>query len=284
MFQRAKSAGLQVMREVASLPLRALGTTQRRRALEELTNSMVSEVHLSDGTLRFMTPTPLLQARARAVLSKEPDTIQWINSFGSGDVFWDVGANVGVFSLYAARCCGVHVLAFEPSADNYMVLCRNVDINSLGESITPFCIAFSDQTQLGVLNLASRTLGAALHQFGRAGESSRWSDGKNIGTHGMLGYTVDDFIREFNPPFPNRLKLDVDGLEWQILQGAANTLHDPRLQSVMVELTVSDETERNRAITWLSGAGFELVSQGETQANGREMGANHFFSRMRTTG
>src|SRR5262245_31131064 len=129
MLRYSKSAGLRALREVASLPLRVLGKAQRGRALEKLTEAMVSEVVLSEGTLRFLTPTPLLQTRSTSILSKEPDTIAWIDNFESSDVFWDIGANVGVFSLYAARQCGVRVVAFEPSADNYMVLCKNVEMS-----------------------------------------------------------------------------------------------------------------------------------------------------------
>jgi FkbM family methyltransferase len=280
MLRRSKSMGLRALREIASLPLQALGKTQRGRALEKLTASMVSEVEVPEGALHFMTPTPLLQARAKSILTKEPDTIQWIDRFESGDVFWDIGANVGVFSLYAACRRGVRVLAFEPSADNYMVLCKNVEINSLEGRVVPYCIALSGSTELGLLNSPSREMGAALHQFGGKGETSRyWNGGRNTCIQGVVGFTVDDFIRQFRPPFPTRLKLDVDGLEWPILQGAEQTLRDPRLQSVMAELPMSDEAERNCAIAWLSDAGFELVTCGEVQESGSESAANHFFAR-----
>src|SRR5262249_26040382 len=155
-----------------------------------LTASMVSEVDVPEGTLHFMTPTPLLQARAESMLTKEPDTIQWINSFESSDVFWDVGANVGVFSLYAARRHGMHVLAFEPSADNYMVLCKNVEMNLLEGCIVPYCIALAGSTELGVLNSPSRELGAALHQFGERGKISRYCNGaSSTSAQGMVGFT-----------------------------------------------------------------------------------------------
>jgi FkbM family methyltransferase len=284
MLNRVTSAGLRALREVASLPLRALGNGERGRALEKLTGTMVSEVGLPEGPLRFMTPTPLLQWRASSILSKEPDTIQWIDRFEPGDVFWDVGANVGVFSLYAARRRRVQVLAFEPSADNYMVLCRNVEINALEGHIVPYCLALAGNTELGVLNSPSREMGAALHQFGGRGETSRyWHGDSNICAQGMIGFTIDDIIRQFRPPFPARLKLDVDGLEWPILQGAGETLRDPRLQSIMVELTLSDQPEHNRAIAWLSDTGFDLVSRGEIQTAGGEVAANHFFARTRAS-
>jgi hypothetical protein len=84
--RRFKSAGRRALREVASLPLRALGNMQHVQALQKLTASMVSEVNVPDGTLRFMTPTPLLQWRADSLLTKEPDTIRCINQFNSDDV------------------------------------------------------------------------------------------------------------------------------------------------------------------------------------------------------
>src|SRR6516225_6093965 len=125
-LSRSKAAGLRAIRELFSLPLRALDNAQRGQVLERLSASMVTRVEVPQGNLSFVTPTPLLQARAGSVLSKEPDTIRWIDSFEPNDVFWDIGANVGVFSLYAARR-KVRVLAFEPSAGNYMILCRNVE-------------------------------------------------------------------------------------------------------------------------------------------------------------
>jgi FkbM family methyltransferase len=283
MLRRYKLAGLRVLRDSASLPLQTLGLMQRGQALQKLLRSMVSQVEVPGGTLRFITPSPLLLERARSVLSKEPDTIDWIERFDPSDVFWDVGANVGTFSLYAAKRRGVKVLAFEPFADNYMALCKNVDINALGDRITGYCVALAGITELGFLNLSEPQIGTAMHHFGRRGEASRyWTERNGTFAQGVLAYTIDDFIRHFQPPFPTHLKIDVDGLEWQILQGGRKTLHDPRLRSTMVELSLSDLAERERAIAWLSSAGFELVQKGEAQDPGGQSAANHFFARRQT--
>src|SRR5215510_9943048 len=119
-LRRARSMGRRVLRDLVSLPWHLLALGEQARIVEQLSRSLVSTIDISGGSLRFVASTPLLQARAKSVLTKEPDTIRWIDSFDRSDVFWDVGANVGVFSLYAARSRGVRVLAFEPSADNYM--------------------------------------------------------------------------------------------------------------------------------------------------------------------
>jgi FkbM family methyltransferase len=280
MLNRAKSVGLCAVRELASLPLRMMSEFQRGLALEKMTSLMVSRVGVPAGSLLFTTPTRLLQARAKSIMTKEPDTIRWIDEFKPNDVFWDIGANVGVFGLYAARQRGVLVLAFEPSADNYAVLCRNIEINAFEDQVIPYCVALVGGTKLGVLNSPSREMGASLHQFGQKGQTSRyWNGGNTTSAQGVVGFSIDDFIEQFRPPFPTRLKIDVDGLEWPILQGARNTLCDRRLKSVMAELPLSDEGERNRAIRWLSDAGLDLLSVGEAQESGGERAANHFFSR-----
>jgi hypothetical protein len=127
-------------------------------------------------------------------------------------------------------------------------------------------------------------MGASLHQFGGKGETSRyWKGEKSTSAQGMIGFTLDDFIRWFRPPFPTRLKIDVDGLEWPILQGARQTLRDQRLRSIMAELSISDEAERVRTVAWLSDAGFDLVSRGEIQQSWGESAANHFFARRQVS-
>jgi FkbM family methyltransferase len=267
-------------RWLGAIPLNLLGARLRAETIEALSDATITETPVPGGALRFWTPSALLQYRARSVLSKEPDMIPWLDGMGKDAVLWDIGANVGVYSLYAACCRGVRVIAFEPSAANFHVLTRNVELNRAQDRVTAYCVALSGETGLGMLNMASSSMGTALSQFGRAGDRSRyWNDQAPVAGHGMVGFTVDDFIAQFPLPFPTHMKLDVDGLEWSILQGAAGLLRDKRLRSVMVELTVTDERERAAAIALLDESGLKLVSRGEVQATGTEKAANHLFER-----
>lgn len=241
---------------------------------------MIAEAAIAGGTIRFYAPSTLLRYRAESVLSKEPDTIEWIDKFEEDAVFWDIGANVGVYSLYAGVRRGVRVLSFEPSAANFHVLSRNIQLNRLCDRVTAYSIALSAQTQLGVLNMASASMGASLSQFGRRGESSRyWDDQTEPVVQGMVGFSIDDFIARFNPWFPNYLKMDVDGLELPILEGARDTLRDPRLKSLIVELNLTTAGEHRQAVSLLEDAGFRLISRGEIQGTQVEKAANHLFER-----
>ena len=266
--------------QIASLPMKAIGPHLRTNILDHLTEEAITVVKIPGNQIRFYTPSPLLMARASSVLSKEADTIQWIDGFEERSVFWDIGANVGVYSLFAAIQKRVSVLAFEPSAANFHVLSRNIHLNQLGDRATAYCIAFSDRSQLGMLNMASASMGTAVNQFGRSGEMSRYWDGQTVASsHGMIGFTIDDFIAQFDPPFPNYLKIDVDGLEPQILQGARTALYDRRLRSLLVELNVKHESQNRSTLSLLEQAGFRFVSNGPTQGVGGELAANFLFQK-----
>jgi FkbM family methyltransferase len=207
------------------------------------------------GKLRFFCPSILPEWRARTLMTKEPETMEWINSFDKSDVLWDVGANVGVYTLYAALH-GVSVYAFEPSPSNYYLLSRNIEINGFDEKISSFCVAFNDETQLESLYMASTELGGALSSFG---EAKDWrGDTYDVKfKQAMLGYSIDDFISQFIPAFPNHLKIDVDGIEKKIVDGATKTLSDKRLKTVLIELNINLD-ECSEIINIMDGHGFVL--------------------------
>jgi len=262
--------------------LQTLKPSVRAEALQTLVEDMVSTVSIDGAEISLFSPFPGLIFRAESLLTKETDTIEWIDGFKEGSVFWDVGANVGVYSLYAAVSRHCLALAFEPASANFYALTRNIHLNGLDECVHPYCIAFSSGTHLGVMNVESEAMGAASNQFGKAGEASRYSIQGSLGSkQSMLGFTIDDFVEQFGPPFPNHLKLDVDGIELAILSGAKTTLSDLRLRSVLVELSVTQQEETECALKVLHHSGFELISRGEVQGVGKEKAANHIFQRVR---
>jgi len=279
-LKRLNQIAHSVVRRVASAPLAMLPFSIRANAIEHMAERMISTTQTSAGPIHFFCPSPLLAMRAETLLDKEPDMIRWIDGFAADSVFWDVGANVGVFSLYASVRRHVSVLSFEPSAANFHVLSRNIILNHLSDRITCYSVALSGKTELGVLNLASAAMGSSMSQFGQPGEMSRYAgEGAPGLAHGMVGFTMDDFIKQFGPPFPNYLKIDVDGLEWMILQGGIKTLSDPRLRSAMIELTVTDKAENLQSLELLRNCGLNLASRGELQGGETEKAANHLFVR-----
>lgn len=254
------------LQSIANMVARLAGARGRRVIARGLRNSSRPEdlwfetervIDTRHGPLRFLCMTEILEWRADWLLTKEPETIEWIDSFAAGDVFWDVGANAGTYTLYAGRR-GIRTIAFEPGAGNYHALNRNIHANQLASVATAYCIALSGHTAIDVLNMQNTAAGTALSSFAvTTDETGKRFD--PVFTQGMVGYTIDDFIKSFAPPFPNHLKLDVDGIELQILSGARDALHDSRLRSVSIEVEVDSADGPAPVDEPLVAAGFQIT-------------------------
>jgi FkbM family methyltransferase len=161
-------------------------------------------------------------------------------------VLYDVGANIGVFSLYAGSR-GHRVVAFEPVAANYAVLNRNIEINGLGGRVTAFCVALDQRDGTGALFLENTHAGVS-SQFERRLEATRFEQG-------AVSFALDTLLAGGRLPFPDHLKIDVDGTEGRILTGAARTLADRRLKSIQIELSPA-EGDRDTLVRMIEAHGF----------------------------
>ena len=245
----------------------------RLNAAERLVQRRV--VPTAHGTLVFVATHPQALEAARDFAEREPETLAWIDGFTPPCRFWDVGANIGVYSLYAALRPGVMVTAFEPAAANYHALCRNIEANRMGERIAAYCLALNHRSELGSLYLSATNPGSVYNAF----EASEDCFGRPLAPvfrQGMLGFAIDGLRRQFGLPAPNYLKIDVDSIEERILAGAAETLSDPELRSVLIELEERDSARNDRLIGRLATAGLDLV---ERSAGNRGGAINGIFVR-----
>ncbi len=204
----------------------------------------------------------------------EPDTLEWIEEFPEGACFWDIGANVGAFSLYAAQPGNVHVVAIEPAANTFSTLTRNVGLNDLQDKIFAFCVAFSDQTKLDTLHMSGVESGGVYNGFGT--ETNQF--GETIATamrQGSIGFSIDDFVATFSPRLPTHVKIDVDGMEPNILRGGRKILSARSVRSVIVEVEGNSDSARVHEIMALMTE-FGFAPRQETAPNLR----NVIFDRL----
>lgn len=219
-----------------------------------LVDASIEVVHVDSKEVRLVCLNDVSRWRASVFYDKEPETIEWIDGFAAGDVLWDIGANVGHYSIYAGAR-GHQVLSFEPSAANYYVLNASLEKSQLSNTVKAFCLAFSDVSETGDLNMQTTDFGGALSSF----NSEVGFDGRKIDTvyrQGMIGYSIDDFVARFTPTFPNHIKIDVDGIEDKIIQGAPETLRDQRLKSISIELDDARPDYTAAIIAEIERAGF----------------------------
>ena len=194
--------------------------------------------------------------RAESLGSKEPDTLAWIDKFDSKDVLFDVGANVGMYSIWAAATKKCSVVAFEPEAQNYAVLNKNIGLNNLRESTTAYSVALSDASGFGDLHLSGFVIGGSCHTFGEALDHHLHPK-KSWLRQGSFSTTIDRIVGSESVPFPTHIKIDVDGIEHKVIQGANKTLKDDRIRSILVELNTNLPIH-NKIIKSLESRGFRL--------------------------
>ena len=97
--------------------------------------------------VNFFIPNQIIAWRVKTLFTQEPETIEWINNFDNNlNTFWDVGGNIGLYSIYATlKFRNINVVSFEPSFNNLPILSRNIFINNLQNKITICQIPLSEK-------------------------------------------------------------------------------------------------------------------------------------------
>jgi FkbM family methyltransferase len=195
--------------------------------------------------------------RFSTLLSKEPETIEWIGGFAPTETLWDIGANVGIYSIYAASR-GIRVVAFEPNFANYFHLCTNIKLNNMQDRITPLCMAFSDEKSVSTLNLRSMEFGESMSTFG-SDLDFRGKPYYPAFRQGMIGFDIDGFVADFKMQVPNHFKIDVDGIELDIVRGGKNSFRLPTVRSVQIELVDTDVAQTDGVLGIMNEAGLNYI-------------------------
>ena len=196
----------------------------------------------------------------------EPHTVDWLEGFPENSiVFLDIGANVGAYSLIAAKYHrqqgrDIRCFAVEPNFANYYSLCLNVRRNALGSSIVPMNAAISQVSYIAELKgpPGRRSDVAGQSDYQVSGPAVRGSKANNV--EQVIAFSLDDLVNLLNI-IPTAIKIDVDGAELQILQGASATLDNVACRTVLVE--ARDEQEMDVMQEFLYQYGFKLSQVAE---------------------
>jgi FkbM family methyltransferase len=229
------------------------------------------------GTIRMHVDS-VAQINRLFSCQKEPETVAWIESFmRPGEVFYDVGANVGAYSFVAHAVAGgdCTVYAFEPSFSTFTALSLNVMLNGCAGKVVPLHVALADETGLLTFKYTNVEPGAALHSITELSDEA----GKPVAPtfeQPIFGYRLDDLVRQFRLRPPNHLKLDVDGAEMSVLRGGAETLAHPGLRSVLVEVDERQDPS-GELLRYLTDRGFRVHARHPRPRS--EQLANYVFER-----
>jgi len=226
----------------------------------------------------FSVPNALCRFRAATFATKEPETLEWIDTLPEGAVLWDVGANVGLYSVYAAKNRGCRVFAFEPSVFNLELLARNVRLNGVTDRVCLVPLALSDALGPSEMRMTSTEWGGALSTFGR---DYGW-DGKAIRQvfgFRTLGLSMEDAVQRLGLPQPDYIKMDVDGIEHVILKGGGAVLRAVR--GVLIEINDDFREQSEQCSQLLGAAGLRLEAKRHSDIIEQSTsGFNHTYNQI----
>lgn len=209
-------------------------------------------------------PNHLCYFRYSTFSIKEPEFFDWINEYGGG-VFYDIGANIGIFSLYYARLHKEKIYSFEPSIFNLKQLAKNININNLDKRISIISNPLADKTGFNIFINSSEEEGGALNAF----SASYGMDGKLLESdfkYSVLGFSLDYLVEQkIIKEKPSLIKIDVDGIEHLILKGAQNILKSKALKSIYIEVNDYFKEQSNQVEYILKKSGFILKEKRQSK-------------------
>ena len=231
----------------------------KQKVLNALINKKKTLLY-NNTSMVFFIPNPLSLYRIKTFATKEPETLDWIDSFKEDSVMWDIGANIGLYSIYSVlKNKNLSTISFEPSTSNLRVLSRNISINNLENKIKILSAPLSNkENQFLTMNEGDFIEGGALNTFGEnydfAGELF---DSKM--KYKILGTTIKNLLDNNILEIPNYIKIDVDGIEHLILEGAGEYLKDKRIKSLSIEINEDFKEQYNKVIEIMDQNEFKLL-------------------------
>jgi FkbM family methyltransferase len=215
----------------------------------------VAECRAGATAYRMIVSNEWEHGRVATLATKEPETVRWIaEEFRGRDTLFDIGANVGIFAiLAAAQNPEGTVVAVEPMAATFARLCENAQLNGLA-NLRPYCVAVGAENGVAELQLASLDAASSMHSLGKS-----------------------ERTEPFGEPVVMRAGVGLATID--VLAGAAATLQDPRLRSVLIEFNWLHGASQPRRDAPLLRAGFTLDALGNEYEHGEVRWQNAIYRR-----
>ena len=229
---------------------------------EFIQNESYKKIQILNQKINFFIPNQLVEWRVDTFHTKEPETLDWIDTFDkSGDfIFWDIGANIGLYSIYnSLKHKKSQTISFEPSTSNLRVLSRNISINNLFDRIKIFTVPLTKgENKFLIMKEGEFQEGGALNSFGENFdfEGKKFSSKMNYQIYGTnINYLIDNKILDI----PDYIKIDVDGIEHLILEGGNKYLSNKKIKSLSIEINENFTEQHEKVIEIMKKNDFKIL-------------------------
>jgi len=207
--------------------------------IERAKNLLLHEVIIKVNESKFT----VLDSESVLIISPEFESWIWNHlKVAKGDVFLDVGAHIGKYAVPIAKIVGENglVIAVEPHPTNYKTLLENIRLNGLKNVIALNIAAWSENRKMTLFIGDKPGHHSAKKDFGR-------------GSIIVKAKALDNVLNELKVERVNWIKIDVEGAEFEVLNGLQNTLRKHR-PTLIVEIS----KEQNKIEDFISKLGYTL--------------------------
>jgi FkbM family methyltransferase len=238
------------------------------KLLFRLRKRLIRDVEIVSGSSRYRFQCESLPelARCMKMFIKEPGTCDWImEEVRPGEIFFDIGANIGIYTVLAARCTGENgrVFAFEPHCPSFSRLLDNIRVNNFEHIVTPCNFALHDQQGFFPFNYFSGDAATSHSQIGSAPGDSKLEFQPEI-SELKYSASIDSLIATKEFPPPHHIKIDVDGNEFAILRGMSTLMKSSqRPKSIQVEI---DKPYKDEIMSFMELHKYVLATKHHTRA------------------
>jgi len=229
---------------------------------EFIQNESYKKIQILNQKINFFIPNQLVEWRVDTFHTKEPETLDWIDTFDkSGDfIFWDIGANIGLYSIYnSLKHKKSQTISFEPSTSNLRVLSRNISINNLFDRIKIFTAPLTKGgNKFLIMKEGEFQEGGALNSFGENFdfEGKKFLPKMNYQIYGTnINYLIGNKILDI----PDYIKIDVDGIEHLILEGGNKYLSNKKIKSLSIEINENFTEQHEKVIEIMKKNDFKIL-------------------------
>ncbi len=213
-----------------------------------------------DRRIKFRADNLITHFRSNLFYSKEKEVQKFLEqNLQLNDIFFDVGANIGVFSVYAAIRKNAKVYAFEPEYSNLNLLKENIVKNNLIKNVFPYSLAIGNECRITQLHIADLTPGAAVSSISKDNLTKTDEGYDVIWKEGVMELTLDKIVKDLNVK-PKILKIDTDGNEKNVLLGSKDLISSDELKFIIIEKT-KNESDLLFCYKFLKELGFNEVNK-----------------------
>lgn len=243
-------------------------------------NDSYANITIQNNQIKFFIPNELTEWRVKTFFTKEPETLEWIDNFEKKKnlIFWDIGANIGLYSIYnSLKNKNSITVCFEPSTSNLRILSRNISINNFEKKIKIFPIPLTNKENcFFFMNESEFKEGGSLNSFGVKYDYQGKKFKINM-KYQIMGTTINNLIDNKILEVPDYIKIDVDGIEHLILEGANKYLKNNKLKSLSIEINENFKDQYKRVLKIMKENNFNLLHK---KQNKELLTINSSFSKV----